>query len=283
MIQVVRSDCLDGLSETAAGSADMIFADPPFNLGKKYGDYRDDLDDADYMEWSFRWLTECVRILAPSGSLFVYNIPRILVRQTGWLNERLTFEHWIAWNSSSNPFRSRLLLPAHYGILFYSKGDPKFYDVRAPHDRCGHCGGYARNYGGKENVRHNFGGLVSDVWDDIPRVRNRENKIAGHPCHLPVPLLERLLLMVTDPGDLFVEPFAGVGTGAVAAKRLGRRYLGWEIDVGYAEAANSRVAETAESRRLDGTYVSEYKGAVMSVRDCDMEASETFPGFLPVS
>ena len=271
MIEVVHGDCLDGLAGMEAGSVDMIFADPPFNIGKGYGEYRDNLDDGEYMDWCFRWLGECVRVMSGTGSLFLYNIPRILVRQTEWLNERLTFEHWIAWDSSSNPFRSRLLLPAHYGILFYSKGDPKFYDVRAPHDRCRNCGGYARNYGGKEGVRHDFGRLVSDVWNDIPRIRNRENKIAGHPCHLPVPLLERLLLLTTDPGDLFVEPFAGVGAGAVAAKRLGRRYLGWEIDGRYAEAARKRVAETAETRRLGGAYVSEYKGAVMSVRDCDLE------------
>ena len=109
-----------------ADSVNMIFADPPFNLKKKYKSYKDNLSSDEYMEWTEKWLREACRLLRPDGSLFVYNIPRLLIQTAPILNQYMEFRHWIAWNSNGQPL-GRTLQPAHYGILFYTKTrDNKF-------------------------------------------------------------------------------------------------------------------------------------------------------------
>ena len=120
----------------------MVFADPPFNLKKNYATYKDNLPLHEYLDWTYQWLEEAVRVLQPSGSLFIYNIPKLLTFSAAKLNELAIFRHWIAWNSGGRPL-GKTLQPAHYGILLYSKSkDMKYYDVRAPHKRCRSCDQY---------------------------------------------------------------------------------------------------------------------------------------------
>ena len=263
-------DCVELMRSMPDESASMVFADPPFNLNKKYSSYRDDVPFPQYMAWTAEWLEEACRILKPDGSLFVYNIPRLLTHTAAILNDLAVFRHWIAWNSGGQPL-GNTLQPAHYGILFYSKTRyGKFYDVRAPHRVCRECAAYLKDYGGKEPRRHKFGALVSDVWDDIHRTWQRSKRIETHPCQLPPQLIERLILMTTDEGDAVVDPFCGGGAAAVAARRLGRRYIGGDIDAGYCAAANARLDEETPVKR-GGAYVSLHLGEIVSIRDADIE------------
>ena len=135
---------------------------------------------------------------------------------------------------------------------------------------CRSCREYLKDYGGKKHLRHEFGYLVSDVWDDIHRVRHNCRRIEAHPCQLPVPLVERMILMSTDENDIVFDPFAGSGTAAVAAKQLGRRYIGTEIDEAYCLAIKEKL-EKARRVKSDGVYVSSYLGRTVSVRDVDLK------------
>ncbi len=271
---VVVGDCIKVMNELPPESAQLVFADPPFNLGKKYGVYRDNLPFERYMEWTREWLKAAVRILKPDGSLMLYNIPKMLSYTVPILNELLEFRHWIAWNSGGKPL-GRTLQPAHYGILFYTKSKKsKFFDVRAPHKKCRKCGSYLKDYGGKEHMRHSFGYQISDVWDDIHRVRHASKRINGHPCQLPVHLIERAILMTTDVDDLVVDPFCGGGSGVVAAKQMGRQYIGIEIDPYYQSRAQEK-AEEAQAVLLGDVYVSQHLGKVISIRDCDINDYDT--------
>ena len=147
----------------------------------------------------------------------------------------------------------------------------KFHDVRAPHKRCRHCKEFLTDYGGKEHLRHPFGYLVSDVWDDLHRIRHRKRRIENHPCQLPIPLLERMILMTTDEGDTVLDPFAGSGTAAVAAMQLGRKYIGVDIDTEYFEATHEKVRR-AQPVQQDGVYLSIYlKQEIVTIRDMDCE------------
>lgn len=267
---IQRGDCLAYMRGLADESVDMVFADPPFNLKKNYATYRDDLPFQEYLDWTCEWLAECVRVLKPTGSIFVYNIPRLLTYSAARLNELAHFRHWIAWNSGGRPL-GKTLQPAPYGILLYSKSrQMKFYDVRAPHKRCRHCDRYLKDYGGKEYMRHPFGALVSDVWDDLHRIRHRKRRIENHPCQLPVPLLERMMLMTTDEDDVILDPFAGSGTAAVAAMQLGRRYIGVDIDREYFAATLDKLRRARPVQR-HGVYLSIYLDKIVSIRDKDCE------------
>ena len=266
---VHQADCITLMQRMPAASVDMVFADPPFNLKKKYASYKDNLPFREYMEWTELWIQESLRILKPSGSLFVYNIPRLLTYTAGILDELAYFRHWIAWNSHGRPL-GKTMQPAHYGILFYSKSkELKFYDVRAPHLTCRSCKKYLTDYGGKEHLRHKFGYQISDVWNDIHRVRHNVRRIDSHPCQLPVPLIERMILMTTDERDIVFEPFAGSGTGAVATKQMGRMYIGAEIDPAYCRIARTKL-RTAQPTKLGPHYASRYLKKIVSMRAVDL-------------
>jgi len=273
--RVILGDCLTELKKIPDNSVDVCFADPPFNLDKKYASYRDQLSLQSYLAWCEEWLLELVRVTKPTGSILVHNIPKWLTYYAAILNEHAHFRHWIAWDAMSAPL-GKSLLPAHYGILFYAKQakGTKFYEIRAPHKKCRECNAYLKDYGGKKDQMHPFGYLVSDVWTDIHRIRHSRRR-DEHPCQLPIHLLERLILMTTDEGDTVLDPFLGTGTSAIAAKTLNRKYIGIELDPAYAEIAQGKLDRIISPTLYKGYTVSMYLGKIQSIRDCD--ASKLFP------
>jgi len=239
--QIIMGDAIEEMKKIPSSTIDMTFADPPFNLNKKYGNYKDTKTVADYIEWCEKWLTEMVRITKPTGSIFVHNIPKWLTYFAHHLNKIAFFKHWIAWDAMSTPL-GKTLLPAHYGILFYTKESKgfKFNELRSPHKKCRNCGEMIKDYGGKKSQINPYGTLLSDVWTDLHRIRHNARR-DNHPCQLPEPLLERLILMTTDEGDVILDPFIGAGTTALAAKRLGRNYIGIDIDPKYKKIVGDKI------------------------------------------
>ena len=261
-------DCIELMRSMPSNSVSVVFADPPFNLSKKYLSYKDNLPYQEYINWTQEWVAEACRILKPNGSIFVYNIPKLLVDTAAILNDYAHFRHWIAWNSNGQPL-GKTLQPAHYGILFYTKSKSgKFYDVRAPHKTCRLCKKFLKDYGGKEYLRHPFGYQVSDVWDDIHRVRHNSKRIDAHPCQLPVHLLERIFLMTTDENDIVFDPFCGGGSAAVAAKQMGRKYIGADIDKYYCSVARNKFNSSKPVMEY-GCYVSIHLRKIVSIRAVD--------------
>ncbi|MEW6618259.1 MAG: site-specific DNA-methyltransferase [bacterium] len=265
--KVVQGDCLEVMGRIPDKSVDVTFADPPFNLKKKYNSYYDKYEVEEYLSWCKKWLNEMVRITKPTGSIFVHNIPKWLIYFGSYLNEIAIFRHWIAWDAMGAPL-GKTLLPNHYGILYYVKSDKfKFYDIRMLHKRCRKCYYILQDYGGKKSQMHQFGPLVSDVWTDIHRIRHKKRR-DEHPCQLPVHLLERLLLLSSDEGDIILDPFVGTGTTTIAAKRLGRKFIGIDIDPKYVEITNKKLEET-EPIVINGCYVSNFLGNVITIRNKD--------------
>lgn len=270
--KIIKSDCLDLLKQMPDNSVDMTFADPPFNLKKKYNGYNDNKEIENYLQWCKLWLFEMVRITKPTGSIFVHNIPKWLIFYANFLNEIAYFKHWIAWDAPTAPM-GKTLQPSHYGILFYAKDikQLKFYEVRYQHKRCRKCNILLKDYGGKKEGLHPFGPLCSDVWTDIHRIKHNKYR-DEHPCQLPVHLLERLILMSTDEGDIVLDPFIGTGTSAIAAKRLGRNFIGIDIDEKYINITNEKLALEKELSIIGDVWVSFYLNEVVTIRDKDWEA-----------
>lgn len=267
--KVIQGDCLEVMRQIPDNSIDVTFADPPFNLKKKYNSYYDNHEVNEYLSWCKEWLNELVRITKPTGSIFVHNIPKWLIYFGSYLNEIATFRHWIAWDAMGSPL-GKTLLPNHYGILYYVKSNEfKFYDIRMLHKRCRNCHYILQDYGGKKSQMHQFGPLVSDVWTDIHRIRHKKRR-DEHPCQLPVHLLERLLLFSSDEGDIVLDPFIGTGTTAIAAKKLGRKFIGIDIDPKYVEITNKKLEEVKPTA-INGCYVSNFLGNVITIRDKDWD------------
>ena len=260
--QLYQGDCLELLRSLPDGSVDMIFADPPFNLGKQYGPgISDQLKSDEYLRWSKSWLAESVRVLTPGGALFVFNLPLWLIEYGAFLNGNgMAFRHWIAMRMPKAFPRGKRLSPAHYGCLYYTKGEPKTFNrIFVPIQTCRHCKGEIRDYGGHRKALNergiNFMDVVDapadvwidapdvlppghawceadDLWDDIPPVRHSKYKTRGANELAPL-MLERLIALATNRGELVLDPFGGSGTTFYAAERLERRWLGTDIgDVG---------------------------------------------------
>ncbi|PAF42925.1 site-specific DNA-methyltransferase [Helicobacter sp. 11S03491-1] len=265
---ILEGDCLELFKEIPEKTVDCVFADPPFNLKKKYNSHKDKLTESEYLYWCKRWIQECVRVLKDDGFIFLHNIPKWLTYYATFLNEIAVFRHWISWDAMSAPM-GKTLQPAHYGILFYSKTSDKsrFKELRSPHKR-DRKGVLVKDYGGKKSILHPFGPLCSDVWSDIYRIRHTKYR-DDHPCQLPIHLLERIILMSTEEADLILDPFMGTGTTAIAAKRLGRKFLGFEKDTSYCNIARKKIDSEIFLSKVGGYWVSFYLGEIITLRECD--------------
>jgi site-specific DNA-methyltransferase (adenine-specific) len=226
-----QGDCLDFLATVPDGSVHLVFADPPFNLGKDYGQgISDARHDEDYLAWCESWIKECARTLAPGGAFFLYNLPKWNIELGHFLNALgLTFRHWITVDIKfSLPIPGRLY-PAHYSLLYYTNGKPRtFTRPRIPVPVCRHCGGDIKDYGGHRDKLNPAGLNLSDVWSDIPPVRHRGTKTRGA-NELSEKLLTRVLEIASEPGDVVLDPFGGSGTTYAVAERMHRRWLGCEL------------------------------------------------------
>ncbi len=227
-------DCLTVLPFVADESVDTVFADPPFNLGKKYGGRsNDNRSDSGYMDWCRKWVAESARALKPGGAFFLYNLPKWNVLLGAYLTELgLTFRHWIAIEiSASLPIPGRLH-PSHYSLLYYTKGKPKtFRRVRIPIQLCRHCGGEVKDYGGHRGAMNPNGVNLKDVWTDIPPVRHWKFKSKNRRANaLSTKILDRVIEISTVPGEMVMDPFGGSGTTFSVCEKKDRRWLGMEID-----------------------------------------------------
>lgn len=273
---IIQGDCVELLKKIPDNSVDCTFADPPFNLKKKYNSYKDRLKIEEYLNWCEIWITEMVRITKTTGSIFLHNIPKWLTFYANILNKQADFKHWISWDAATAPM-GKTLQPAHYGILFYAKDlkKLKFYEVRCPHKRARKSNILAKDYGGKKYMLHPFGPLVSDVWTDIFRIKHNKYR-DSHPCQLPVHLLERIILMATDAGDIVLDPFNGTGTTAIAAKRLGRNFIGFEVDAEYVKITKKKLKKEKSNSKIGNIWVSHYLNKVATLRNKDWEDLEKY-------
>ena len=269
--KIITGNCLELLKEIPNESVDMTFADPPFNLKKKYTNYHDSLEFKEYLDWCDKWIYEMVRITKPTGSIFIHNIPKWLSYYGKFLNEYANFKHWISWNAPTAPM-GKSLQPAHYGILFYVKDikQAKIYELRMPHERERKSSYLRKDYGGKKAGIHPYGPLVSDVWTDIHRIKHNKYR-DEHPCQLPIHLLERLILMVTDEGDIVLDPFMGTGTTAIAAKKLGRKYIGFDLNEEYKIICENKLKKVDSDSRVGESWVSFYLKEVRTIRNKDWD------------
>ena len=233
--QLYADDCLAILPQIREGVIDTVFADPPFNLGKKYGSkVNDSLSEAEYLDWCKRWLSECIRILKPGGSLFVYNLPKWNIPIGAFLSESgMTFRHWIAVNIKMLlPIPGRLY-PSHYSLLYYCKGPkPKtFRNIRTPIQVCRHCGKEIKDYGGHRDAMNPKGVNLTDVWDDVPPVRHAKFKSEKRKANqLSTKLVSRAIEMSTTNGDLVLDPFGGSGTTFDVCESRHRHWIGVELE-----------------------------------------------------
>ncbi|MDE0267269.1 MAG: site-specific DNA-methyltransferase [Thaumarchaeota archaeon] len=214
-----KGDCINVMRDMKPESVNCIFADPPFNLGK---DYRTKFIDknSNYIEWCGEWIREGVRLLKDGGAFFLYCMPSIAVKLVHELNQCLEFRHWIAITMKGTYPRGNKLYPAHYALLYYSKGKPHVFNrLRTPVVTCRHCGGEIKDYGGHRKMLNPAGLNLTDFWDDTSPNRHRKYKVRPGVNELKITIPERAVLMSTNPNDVVLDPFGGGARHTKSANR----------------------------------------------------------------
>jgi site-specific DNA-methyltransferase (adenine-specific) len=211
-------------------SIDCVFADPPFNLGKDYKSaFDDNVSKAAYLQWCRKWIGECARILKPSGSFFLYALPRLALQFGAILDDILDFRHWIAITMKGTYPRGQKLYPAHYALLYYTRGKPKTFNrLRLPVQKCRHCGKEIKDYGGHRDKLNPAGLNLTDFWDDTSPNRHRKFKVRPGVNELKLIIPERAILISTKPRDIVLDPFGGGGSTFQAAEANDRNWIGIE-------------------------------------------------------
>lgn len=247
--KIICGDCVKVLNDISEPFADLIFADPPFNIGYKYDKYDDNIKKEKYIEWTRQWITACKKVLKPAGSFYIAigddyaaNV-KIIADDLG-----LFLRNWIIWHYNFGQQTKQKFARSHTHI-FYFVNDNKNYTfndnaVRIPSDR-------QLIY--SDRRAHSKGRIPDDVWTEFSRVCGTFKERQGwHPCQMPEFLLQRIISVSTNPGDCVLDPFSGSGTTAAAAYRLGRNFVGIEISKKYVKQSENRleILKKQKSRNL---------------------------------
>ena len=232
MIDIILGNCINELKNLDSCSVDLIIADPPYNVGKDYGNTSDKLGFNDYIAFTKEWLVECHRVLKDSGTIYVFVGFRFISYIYQMLEKELNmnFINWISWHYTQGIGKTKGFSPRHDDILMFSKTSTyKFNldDIRIPQ----------KYYRKVNNMR---GANPGDVWE-VSHIHYCQKGRQQHPTQKPEALIERMVLASSNEGDMVVDPFCGSGTTMRVCQQLKRNGIGIEINEEYVKLAKERL------------------------------------------
>ena len=255
--KIYNEDCITGMKNIESESIDIVICDPPYNIGKDFGNNSDKQKMQDYLLWCDEWIKECIRILKPNGTLYIYGFSEILA----FIRVRIDINvRWIIWHYTNKVTPSlNFWQRTHESILCCYKEKPVFNrdDVREPY-----TDGFLKNAAGKvrKSTKGRFSnGETETVYNAhengaLPRDVIKISALAGgagkkervdHPTQKPLELCEKLIKACKNGEHTkLVVPFAGSGSECIAAKKLDVEYIGFEINEEYVNLCNERLTDT---------------------------------------
>ncbi|MHC4696085.1 MAG: DNA-methyltransferase [Planctomycetota bacterium] len=275
--RIIRGDALKELAKLEASSVDLVFADPPFNIGYEYDEYDDRRSADDYVDWSRQWIEGVIRVLKPTGTFwlaigdeYAAELKILATRELG-----LTCRSWVVWYYTFGVHCKTKFARSHAHLFHFVRDAQKFtfndMAVRVPSARQLVYGDRRANPKGRvpddtwivrpaphdswvlrpQDLPDGFT-TDGDTWY-FPRVCGTFSERMGfHGCQMPEQLLGRIIKACSHEGDLVLDPFAGSGTTLAVAKKLDRRYLGIELSKQYAEESRRRLKRITPGDPLDG-------------------------------
>ncbi len=239
---IIRGDCLKVLAKLPAGCANLIIADPPYNIGYEYDSYHDSRGHTDYLDWTEQWMRACQRVLSEVGSMYVaigddYAAElRIIGREL-----KLTLRNWIIWHYTFGQSTKKKFARSHIHIFYFVADGKNFTfnddSIRVLSDRQKQYADRRANPAGK---------IPDDTWEVFSRVCGTFSERAKGPNQLPEALVARIIRASSNPGDLVLDPFCGAGTTAAVAAQLDRHYITNDISADYVRHAKRRVKNNGQ-------------------------------------
>jgi site-specific DNA-methyltransferase (adenine-specific) len=255
---VILGDAFEALPRLAPASVDLLIADPPYNLDKVFGTSRGTrMGAAEYEEYTRSWLSSALPLLKSDASAYVCCDWRCSSAVERVLSRSLVIRNRITWEREKGRASSRNWKNSHEDIWFATVSDEYYFDpeevkqrrrVRAPYrDGEGRPKDWLASPGGRFRDT-----AASNLWTDITVPFWSMSENTSHPTQKPEKLVAKLVLASSRPGDLVLDPFLGSGTSAVVSKKLGRRFVGIEIDSGHCLAALRRLELAEADPRIQG-------------------------------
>lgn len=260
---IYHADCMNVLRSLSDSSVDLIFADPPYNIGKTFGAFQDRWpSDVAYAEWCYEWLSLCLAKLKGSGSLYVMTSTQAMPYLDIWLRTRCTILSRIAWHYDSSGVQARQYFGSMYEPILFCVKDPKNYIFNGSDIEVEARTGAVRkliDYRKPIPTPYKTTKIPGNVWN-FPRVRYRMPEYEDHPAQKPEALLERIIKASSRLDDLVLDPFGGTFTTSAVAQRLGRRSISIEQNQEYVKIGLRRLGITQHYNGeilapIDKTYV----------------------------
>jgi site-specific DNA-methyltransferase (adenine-specific) len=243
--QIIFGDALEALNVVVAdNTVDLIFADPPYNIGKDFNGRKDKWESEDaYLGWCYRWLDLCIQKLKPNGSLYLMSATQSMPFFDIYLRKKLHILSRIIWHYDSSGVQAKKYFGSLYEPILFCVKDKENYTFNAQDILVEAKTGALRkliDYRKAIPTVYSHQKVPGNVWY-ISRVRYRMDEYENHPTQKPIALLERIISASSKPGDLVLDPFSGTFTTSFVAQQLGRRSVGIEIDEEFVEIGLRRL------------------------------------------
>ena len=225
-------------------SIDLLFADPPYNVGKTFGDFKDHWpSDELYAQWCYIWLDLCLRKLKPTGSLYLMSSTQCMPYLDLYLRHKIPILSRIVWFCDSSGVQARNFYGSLYEPILFCVKDRKCYTFNATEIAVEAKTGSKRkliDYRKPVPTVYNSQKVPGNVWE-IPRVRYRMDEYEDHPSQKPEALIERIVRASSNPNEVVLDLFSGTFTTSAVAQRLGRKTIGVENQEPYVKIGLRRL------------------------------------------
>ena len=233
---IYHADALEVLERIPDESVDLIFVDPPYNIGKNFAGRKDKWKtDVDYLEWCYKWINLCIRKLKPHGAFYVMTSTQFMPYFDLYIRKSLTILSRIVWAYDSSGVQAKNYFGSMYEPILYCVKDKANYTFNSEDIMVEAKTGAKRkliDYRKNPPQPYKTEKVPGNVWD-FARVRYRMDEYENHPTQKPISLLERIIKASSNEGDVVLDPFCGTFTTGYVAKRLGRGFIGIEIQEDY--------------------------------------------------
>jgi adenine-specific DNA-methyltransferase len=257
---VILGNCLENLSKIADNSIDLIFADPPYNIGKDFGNNKDKWNSTDeYISWCKLWIDECFRILKKDGTFYFMTATQFMPYLDVYVSEKYNVLSRIIWSYDSSGVQSKKIYGSLYEpILMCTKNKNSKYTFNYEDILVEAKTGAQRkliDYRKKVPTPYNTQKVPGNVWN-FNRVRFKMEEYENHPTQKPESLLERIILASSNKGDIVLDPFSGTFTTSSVAIKLGRKAIGIELNNDYYKIG---IRRTGISKEYNGQLLEKDK------------------------